>query len=149
MVNSSLSEGKFPDVLKNAVVTPILKSGSPSVLNNYRPISVLPLLSKIFEKCIATRLVNYMQKYDMISSKQFGFQKRKNTTDAVVDFVESIYKSLNEKKHVLGITIDLMKAFDMVNHEILLRKLFMYGIRGIPLSLFKSYLGNRTQRVKI
>ena len=75
LVNSSFCEGKFPSTLKKAIVTPILKSGSPSVLNNYRPISVLPLLSKIFEKCIAARLIDYMHKYEIVSTKQFGFQK--------------------------------------------------------------------------
>ena len=90
-----------------------------------------------------------MNKFEIISTKQFGFQQKKNTTDAVLDFVEYIYAALNEKKHILGITVDLRKAFDMVNSELLLKKLFVYGIRGIPLKLLRSYLSNRTQCVKI
>ena len=120
IINNSIAQGIFPDILKNASVIPIYKSGSSTDVNNYRPISILPLLSKIFEKCVNIRVVNYLEKYNILSINQFGFRKSKNTTDAVSSFIEYVYRALNSKEHVLGISIDLRKAFDTVNHEILI-----------------------------
>lgn len=149
IINKSINSGVFPDCLKSAIVLPIFKSGSELEVNNYRPISILPLCSKIFEKCVGVRLTRYLAKFDILSRFQYGFQKFKSTTDAVLNFVEYVYRELNNKNHVLGISIDLRKAFDVVCHDILLEKMRKYGIRGVVLSWFSSYLSNRTQCVRV
>ena len=149
MINHSFNSGIFPEILKSSIVTPIHKSGDKKSKNNYRPISVLGTLTKIFEKCIAKRLNSYISKFQILTPCQFGFTKGKSTQNAVLSLVESIYKDLNFKRDSVSIYLDLRKAFDTVDHYILLCKLDYYGIRGVPLSLFKSYLTGRTQRVKI
>ena len=149
LINQSLSTGIFPDSLKKAVVVPIHKSGSESELSNYRPTSTLPLLSKIFERSVYNRLNGFLNKHDILSYSQFGFRRGRSTVDALVRFVEEIYESWNSKKHIIGVSVDLRKAFDTVNHGVLEKKLFMYGIRGLPLTWFESYLHNRTQKVRV
>ena len=149
IINCSFETGLFPDLLKQATVVPIHKCGQEDIVNNYRPISILPMLSKIFEKCVNTRLSSYLSRYNVISGSQYGFQKSKCTTDAVLNFVENAYGALNNKNHVFGVSIDLRKAFDTVNHNILLNKLGRYGVRGTTQAWFRSYLCNRTQTVKV
>jgi hypothetical protein len=149
LINNSFEAGIFPAIFKSSSVTPIFKSGDPTDVSNYRPISVLPLFSKIFERCMANRLINFANKYSLISPHQFGFQKGKSTVDAIVDLAEYIYGALNGKMHCLSIFIDLKKAFDTVNHVILLQKLEQCGVRGLPLQWFSDYLRDRCQRVKV
>ena len=149
LINECFSSGIFPKCLKRAHITPILKSGSPQLVSNFRPISVLPILSKIFERAIASRLSNFIHKFSIISLNQFGFQKNKSTVDAIINLIEHIYSSLDKKHHTIGLFIDLKKAFDTVNHPILLRKLSRAGIRGLPLKLFESYLKDREQCVRL
>ena len=149
LVNLSFSSGTFPDPLKYANVIPIHKSGPFDDVRKYRPISILPIYSKIFEKCMATRLVSFLNKYNVISPNQFGFQKGKNTTQAILNFLTKIYESFNEKMHTVGVFLDFRNAFDTVNHGILVDKLEHYGIRGIAKSWFISYLSNRKQRVRV
>ena len=149
MVNKAFTTGEFPNVLKIANVTPIFKKGDPTCHSNYRPISVLSILSKIFEKCLYSRLINFFTLNSIITPNQFGFLKGKSTEDAVSDLVNFLYSSLNEKKVAISFFIDFRKAFDTVNHVILLRKLECYGIRDTPLLLIKNYLHNRKQRIKI
>ena len=149
IINLSIESGIFPDILKHANITPVYKNGDRHCISNYRPISVLPFLGKILEKCIALRLVNFMQKYNIITPNQYGFQKGRSTADAILKLMEYIYNALNEKKHNLTVFVDLRKAFDTVNHEILLSKLYQYGIRGIALDWFTSYLRDRNQCVRI
>lgn len=149
LINKSIETGIFPDQLKVASVTPVYKSGDPTCVSNYRPISVLPVVSKIFEKVISVRLVNYLTTFSLINNLQYGFQKGKSTVDAALRFVEEVYRSLDSKLHTLGIFIDFKKAFDTVNHDILLGKLSSYGVRGLPLDWFTSYLSGRKQCVKL
>ena len=149
IINDSIEQGKFPDILKRATVTPVLKSGSEKDLRNYRPISVLPLLSKVFEKCICNRLISFLSKNNVLSRYQFGFQKKKSTTDALLNYIEYVYRQLNEKSHTVGVALDFSKAFDTVSHDILLRKQLKYGIRGLAFSWFRSYLSGRTQKVRL
>ena len=149
IINNSIEQGKFPDILKRATVTPVLKSGSEKDLRNYRPISVLPLLSKVFEKCICNRLISFLSKNNVLSRYQFGFQKKKSTTDALLNYIEYVYRQLNGKSHTVGVALDFSKAFDTVSHDILLRKLLKYGIRGLAFSWFRSYLSGRTQKVRL
>ena len=149
LVNKSFQCAAFPDPYKIATVTPILKTGPTNDLKNYRPISILPIYSKILEKCICMRLVSYLTKHKILSPSQFGFQTGLSTTDAILKFIEKIYASLNSKFHSISIFLDLKNAFDTVNHKILLSKLNCYGIRGNINALFKNYLQNRFQRVRI
>ena len=97
---------------------------------------------------IKTRLVKFCDKFSLISSNQFGFQQNKSTCDALVNLTENIYSALNNRSHHYAIMVDLRKAFDVVNHEILLKKLEFYGFRGVPLEWFRSYLSNRQSFVQ-
>ena len=111
-MNPSFHNGIFTDILKLARVFPIFKSGDSCSVSNYTPISILPVLSKIFERCVAQRLMNFLLTFNLISSDQFGFRKGKSTNDAFIKLTEYIYRSLNNKEHCRGIFIDLRKAFD-------------------------------------
>ena len=149
IINKSMCEGAFPDNLKLARVVPIHKSGNHSLVCNYRPTSILPAFSKLFEKCMAVRLVNFLDKFKLLNVNQFGFRRGMSTVDAVLKFTNFVYDGLDKKKHVVGLFIDLKKAFDTVSHPILLDKLYKYGIRGVTFDWFKSYLSNRAQYVGI
>ena len=147
MLNISITNGYFPSCLKIAKIIPIFKKGVNSDPSNYRPISLLPYLSKIFERIIHSRLTNYLTTNSIISSHQFGFQRGISTLDAVVSFTEFIYNGLNSKQSILNIFVDYAKAFDTVNHQILLRKLNKYGISGNTNTLFAGFLKDRKQYV--
>ena len=149
LFNESISYGIVPDKLKLAVVYPIHKKGSKMKANSYRPISILPLMSKIYEKLIHARLMSFFTKNKTIHKYQFGFQKGKFTEHAILDIYASILKALEKKRKACCIFLDFAKAFDTVNHEILLTKLEYYGVRGIAHELMKSYLSERLQCVKI
>ena len=149
LINASIECGKFPDVFKLARVTPVFKRGDKADPSNYRPISSLPYLSKIFERYVTNQITSFFSKFNIISKSQFGFQKGVSTADALIELTESIYQSLNNKSHHISILIDLKKAFDTMNHNILLNKLYLYGIRGLPLAWFRSYLGQRRSYVKL
>jgi Reverse transcriptase (RNA-dependent DNA polymerase) len=116
---------------------------------NYRPISLLSQLSKILEKCLKKRLMSFLNANNLISSNQFGFIKNKCTDDAIFQLTSNLYKALDNSEKALAIFLDLAKAFDTVNHSILLSKMEDIGIRGLPLTLFKNYLSSRMQLVKI
>ena len=149
LINKSFLEGIFPDVFKRADVIPVYKKGDKKDINNYRPISLLPLFSKIYERCIANRVLCFVTRFSLISKEQFGFRKGLSTVDAMIDYSAYICRELEKRNHIVGVFIDYCKAFDTVKHDILLAKLEAYGIRGIALKWFASYLGNRVQRVRI
>ena len=142
IINVSFQSGIFPDIFKIARLTPIFKVGDKEDISNYRPISSLHYISKIFERCVKNRLISFCAKFNIVSTQQFGFLKGKSTADALIDFSEFNYDALDAKKHCANVLIDLKKAFDRV-YLILLKKLELYGIRGIPLNWFRSFLGNR------
>ena len=118
-------------------------------MNNYRPISILNTINKIFEKILHTRLSTYIENSDLLYKYQFGFRKNHSTELALIEMVDQIKMSLDVGNITCGIFVDLSKAFDTVNHEILIGKLEHYGITGIALELFKSYLDNRKQYVSL
>ena len=131
--NLSLSEGIFPDELKLANVIPIFKSGDHETFNNYRPVSILCTISKVFEKIMYSRLLNYLDHYKILFSYQFGFRKSHSTYMAFMVLIDKLTRALDDGKFVVGILLDFSKAFDTVDHDILLTKLSHYGIRGVPL----------------
>ena len=147
--NLSFEEGIFPDKNKIAKIIPIHKKGSTNDVNNYRPISLLSIFSKIMEKLMASRLNNFLQLHSIIYPSQFGFRAGCSTTHSLVSIIESINKTIEEKKFGCGVFIDLKKAFDTVNHTILIQKLEHYGIRDNALLWFKSYLSDREQYVSL
>ena len=139
----SFSQGVFPDKLKTAKIFPIFKCDDSSLFSNYRPISILPCLSKVFEKLFYFRLSAFLEKFDILSPHQYGFRPHHSTTMAILEFVNNIYEGFESNEYTIGIFLDLKKAFDTVNHQILIDKLNFYGIRGIPLAWLTSYLDNR------
>ena len=149
IINCSLETGIVPDEVKIAKVIPVYKAGVKNEFSNYRPISILPFFSKIFEKIVYTRLINYLNKADVLTSSQYGFRKKSSTYMALVDICEQITNSIDNRDYCAGVFIDLSKAFDTIDHTILLTKLQHYGIRGITLDWFKNYLTNRVQFVSI
>ena len=146
--NLSISKGVFPNELKLAYVTPVYKSGDKFSINNYRPVSVISVFSKILEKLMYTRLLNFVNKYKLLYKFQFGFRENYGTTLALIYLTDYLCQALNNGDYIIGICIDLAKAFDTVDHNILFKKLYSYGIRGIALEWFKSYLNERKQCVK-
>ena len=147
LINLSLIQGFFPEELKLAKVIPIFKSGEAKLIQNYRPVSLLPFFSKIFEKVIYSRIVSYIDKHNLLYHLQFGFRQQHSTTDALIYLNNVILKGFDCGKITLGVFLDFSKAFDCVNHSILLKKLLKYGIRGIAYDLLKDYLLNRKQYV--
>ena len=145
--NLSIISGIFPMELKIAKVIPIFKSEDPLLFSNYRPVSVLPVISKVLERLMYNRLLKYLNKYDLIYSHQFGFRTKHSPNLALIYLMDKISTAMDEGKYVIGLFLDFKKAFDTVNHEILLQKLSYYGIKDISLKWFESYLDNRSQYV--
>jgi Reverse transcriptase (RNA-dependent DNA polymerase) len=148
IINSSFVTGIVPPALKTARVIPIFKQGTKSNPGNYRPISVLPYFSKLFEKAMYNRLYDYVIKKKILYVDQHGFQAGHSTVMSLLNIQDKISQAIDNKEFSVGIFLDLSKAFDSVDHNILLRKLENYGIRGLPLLWFKNYLSNRQQRVQ-
>ena len=139
----------FPESIKVAKVVPTFKSGSSQDINNYRPISLLSVFSKIIEKIVHQGVHPFLQENYIIYKSQYGFQKNKSTIHSLIQIVEKIRNAIENKIYGCGIFIDLKKAFDTVNHTILLNKLEHYGIQGCGLKWFTPYLSNRSQYVSI
>lgn len=149
IINKCIETGCFPSVFKKSIVLPIYKSGDRMKVSNYRPISLITNLTKIFEKIIKKRLCKYLEKFNILSERQYGFREGKSTQDAILHLTSEMYKALDESKPALCIFIDLSKAFDTVSHTLLMNTLENIGIRNTALDLFKSYITNRRQCVKI
>ena len=145
LINDCFSQGVFPNSLKIARVVAIFKEGLPDLCLNYRPISIISVLSKLIEKLTYKRLVKYLDKFSILNNSQFGFRSGHSTTHAIASIHERILENINSNKHTISIYLDLSKAFDSVDHTILLNKLSHYGIRGVSLQFFKSYLSDRQQ----
>jgi len=149
LINETVVNRTFPDALKIAKVIPIFKKGDKQNLNNYRPISLLPVLSKIVEKVLNKQITAKLNEFHIIDDNQYGFRTEHSTEDAVVKFVDHIERLLPKDKFVVSVHIDVSKAFDSCNHEIMKKKLKKIGMSASALELMMSYLGNRTQEIWI
>ena len=149
IINQSLKSGIFPNQLKIAKVTPIYKKDDKKIITNYRPISVLPVVSKVFETVIHEQLSDYFLSNNLFSAQQYGFRKNSSTELAALELIDRLLAQLKNHKIPINFYIDLAKAFDSLNHDILLDKLSYYGVNGTAKTLLKSYLSDRKQYVKI
>lgn len=148
--NLSISNGIWPKSLKVGIIKPLYKGGDKTQVINYRPISLISSIAKVYEKIIKRRIDSFLKKYNILSKMQFGFQNNISTEDAISYLTNNIYQSLdNNNEQILCLFIDLAKAFDTVSHQLLLKKLTNIGFRGNAYNLIESYLTSREQYVKI
>ena len=147
ILNLSIRTGKFPSQWKKAKVVSLQKSGDQSNRSNYRPISLLPILSKVLERHVANSLISYLHSFNLISDTQSGFRKCHNCETSLLKLTQDFYDCLNRKEAVGFVSLDFRKAFDLVNHSILLKKLQLYKFYSKSLAWFHSYLHDRSQRV--
>ena len=146
--NLTFLSGTIPDGLKIALVTPIFKANENNEFKNYRPISVLTSFSKLLEKLMYKRLINHIEKNNILTQHQYGFRENRSTELAIIELVDRVTKAIDRGEYTIGIFLDLSKAFDTIDHRILIKKLDHYGIRGITQLWFQDYLKNRKQIVK-
>jgi len=149
LINETVTNGIFPDALKIAKVLLIFKKGDKTNMTNYRPISLLPVLSKIVEKVLNRQITAKLDEYHLIDDNQYGFRSEHSTEDAVVKFVDHIERMLPHNKFVISIHIDVSKAFDSCNHEIMSKKLKRIGLSKVALDLMNSYMKDRVQEIWI
>ena len=149
MFNKSFSKGQCPRMLKLTKIIPIYKKDSRLKVSNYRPISLLSNINKILEKLMFNRLYSFLETNKCIYDLQFGFRQKYSTNHALMSMTQQIKDTIEKGNLAVGVFIDFQKAIDTVNHEILLRKLEHYGIRGLALDWFSSYLSKRMQYVSI
>ena len=138
ILNQCLATGIFPDKLKIAKVVPIYKSEDENIFNNYRPISILPALSKVFEKIIFNQTYSYFDDHNLFFGNQYGFRKKHSTELAVLEVINRNTNQLDKGQTPMNIYLDLSKAFDTLDHDILINKLQYYGVHGSALRLFKT-----------
>ena len=139
LINLSVEKGIFPNNLKTAKITPIFKAGDVDIFTNYRPISILSSFSKIYEKIMYNRLLDFIQRFEILYSLQFGFRAKHSTSHALTHLVNKIATDIDQSKISIGVFLDLSKAFDTLNRDILFSKLENYGIRRVALNWIKSY----------
>ena len=149
LINECFSTGIFPKCLKLARVTPIFKGGDPLSPSEWRPISIVSVLSKIIEKLVCTRLNKYLLKNNILTKNQFGFRSGHSTAHAILNINEQILANGDAHRHTISVFLDLSKAFNCVNHDILIGKLQRYGVTGISLDFFRSYLTDQYQFTRI
>jgi hypothetical protein len=147
IINSCFEEGYFPEQLKKSKIVPIFKKGNKEEVQNYRPIAIVPALSKIFELAIKIRLTDYFDKQGFFSERQYGYRKSRSTITALLEVVNRIIQTYEDGSILSATFLDLSKAFDCINHEILLEKLQHYGVRSQTLQLISNYLHDRSQEV--
>ena len=149
VINQSLVTGVFPTKLKIAKVLPLFKKDDYTIMDNYRPISLLTSISKLFEKVVFSQLHDYFRNNNLFYDSQYGFLKNHSTEYAAMELTDKILKDIDDKNISLAIFMDLSKAFNTLDHGILIKKLTHYGINGIALNWFTSYLSGRSQYVEI
>ena len=149
IINLSLQKGIFPDKLKIAKVIPIYKADHPSHFTNYRPIPLLSNFSKFFEKVMYNRMIEFAEQYNILYRCQFGFRKNYSTSHALIHLINRISSAIDQRETTVGVFLDLSKAFDTLDHQILFTKLEHYGIRDVALQWIKSYFSCRQQFVQI
>uniref|UniRef100_A0A672HNL4 Reverse transcriptase domain-containing protein n=1 Tax=Salarias fasciatus TaxID=181472 RepID=A0A672HNL4_SALFA len=147
--NLSFKSGTFPCKMKTAKVIPLYKAGDKHLFTNYRPVSLLSQFSKILEKIFVIRLDSFIEKHQLLMDCQYGFRTNQSTSMALMELVEELTSSIDNKKYAVEIFIDLKKAFDTIDHGILLHKLERMGIRGVGYNWLSSYIGNRQQFVQM
>ena len=147
IINQSFNSGIFPDKLKIAKIIPIYKKGEKNVFNNYRPISLLPAISKIFESIMYKQIYSYLEEFKILYDKQFGFRKGRSTELATLELVDGLITEMDKGDIPICFFLDLSKAFDTLDHSILIEKLKYYGIKNKSLDLLTHYLTNRQQYV--
>ena len=147
--NASINTGIFPDDFKIAIISPIHKSGRKTNCDNYRPISVLPSVAKIFERLITEQLETYLESNSILAEQQAGFRKMHSTQTSLLNITNQWLMNMDKGCLNGVIFLDLKKAFDCVDHDVLVKKMYYYGIRGLTLKLFPSCLTNRTQICKV
>ena len=145
--NLSLTTGTFPEAFKIAKVVPIYKKDDSSQVSNYRPVSILSSLSKVLERLIYNRLYCFLTENDLLNQDQYGFRKYHSTDLALAQLYDKVSNALASRKHVIGVFMDLSKAFDTLDHKVLSSKLHYYGVRGVALDWFNDYLSGRKQYV--
>ena len=149
IINLSIEEGIFPCKLKIARVTPIFKGGDKDKAEHYRPISILPTITKIFERHIANHLNKYLSKYNLLHKAQSGFREKHSCQTALIHLIDQWIMSIDNENMIGTIFLDLKKAFDLVDHSVLIYKLKLLNFSQQSLRWFKSYLQNREQIVKV
>ena len=147
--NQSIACGIFPDRMKLAEIVPLYKTKSRTDPGNYRPISLLPMISKVLEKIMYKRTYTFLTENNQIYHSQYGFRAGHSCENAIGDLVSHVLKNQQQNKYTTSLFLDLSKAFDTLNHDLLLQKLEIYGVRGTALNWFCSYLSGRKLRVKI
>ena len=145
IINQALTSGIFPDKLKITKVQPLYKNEDQTLIKKYRPISLLPAISKVFEKIIFNQLFSFLQKQNIIYKSQYGFRREHSTEFATLELIDRVNTDMDNNEIPLNICLDLSKTFDTLDHNILLDKLHYYGIRSTPLDLLKNYLTDRKQ----
>ena len=146
--NLSMLEGKFPDKMKLAEVVPLHKSKETFLLNNYRPISLLITILKLLEKVVYTRTYSFLQSTEQLYESQYGFRRGHSCEHAISELISAILKNKEANKYTVGLFLDLSKAFDSLKHDTLLKKMELYGVRGVALNWYASYLSSRQLRAK-
>lgn len=149
LINSCIDELIFPDGLKIAKCIPVFKKGDKTDLKNYRPISLLPIISKVYEKLIKKQILEFLNVNNILSNRQFGFRQKKSTGKAILEFIEYLLDRFDKGDFTIAKFIDLSRAFDCVDHKLLIRKLYCYNFHPMAIKLIMSYLSNRKQYVYV
>lgn len=147
LFNQCIDDSVFPKCLKLTKVIPVHKKGVKSDYANYRPVSIIPVISKVLERLLNNRIVSYLEKCNLLSCNQYGFRAKRSTVDAITKFMKKCVNGLDDKNKVLGCFYDMSKAFDTISHNVLLDKLLFYGFDIMSVNLIRSYLENRLQAV--
>ena len=148
IINLGYKTSIFPDRLKSAIIKPIFKTDDPNLITNYRPISILTILSKIFERAAVDQMISFLEKYELINKNQHAYRKFHNTITCLFEVLQKIYTALDNKKIIAIASLDLSKAFDSISHKLLLKKLPGLGFGNHTVDWIDSYLSNRVQKTK-